>query len=371
MTEALRHWDRRTVDGFRKLDGWIGYAEEHGIVLDFGDRLSRFEPDDRLVLCLAGWVEYPYSQTNYAAATAGVPSRPRSSNAGDDTLSPLAHELNVMWDNMDRMLKDQAAVRRQTTANDVKKAVRKARERLGKKPGEKLIISISTTMTDWLGIFKRGEKVAKPGQLPHAVRTLDVLLGQLPQYGFPTGMTQVLKNVTVQQRIIVPQRPTLKLRALRGLANNQEILLPLLYEIQNWKNTVRADRVAETLRGGIGGLRKLIDKIPFKPFGSGYRAEDLGLLSVVNQINATGRNGVLLRKELIPAGSGKLHVLLNKILGRDITPAELAGLQKLLTKLDEAGSAGPGKHRRSAELVTQCPQDFTDTGFCYGQQCSD
>ena len=72
LTETLRHWDRRTADSFRKRDGWIGYSEEHGIILDFGDRLSHFGPSDRLVLCLAGWVEYPYSQTNYAAATAGV-----------------------------------------------------------------------------------------------------------------------------------------------------------------------------------------------------------------------------------------------------------------------------------------------------------
>ncbi len=45
-------------------------------MLDFGDRLATFGPDDRLVLGLAGWTEYPYSQTNYAAATAGVPLRP-------------------------------------------------------------------------------------------------------------------------------------------------------------------------------------------------------------------------------------------------------------------------------------------------------
>ena len=76
VTETLRRWDRQTVDGFRRRDGWIGYAEEHGIILDFGDRLSGFKPDDRLVLCLAGWVEYPYSQTNYAAATAGVALQP-------------------------------------------------------------------------------------------------------------------------------------------------------------------------------------------------------------------------------------------------------------------------------------------------------
>ena len=37
---------------------------------------ARFGPTDPLVLCLAGWVEYPYSQTNYAAATAGVALQP-------------------------------------------------------------------------------------------------------------------------------------------------------------------------------------------------------------------------------------------------------------------------------------------------------
>jgi tetratricopeptide (TPR) repeat protein len=76
VTRTLQAWDRDTVDSFKRLDGWTGYAEEHGIVLDFGDRLSRFGRDERLLLVLAGWVEYPYSQTNYAAATAGVALRP-------------------------------------------------------------------------------------------------------------------------------------------------------------------------------------------------------------------------------------------------------------------------------------------------------
>jgi len=72
MMRRLAAWDRDTVDTFRLREGWVGYAETHGIVLDFGTRLSEFGPKDRLVLALAGWVEYPYSQTNYAAATAGV-----------------------------------------------------------------------------------------------------------------------------------------------------------------------------------------------------------------------------------------------------------------------------------------------------------
>ena len=74
--DAIRSWDRRTVDGFRRLDGWVGYAEEHALTLDFADRLAGLKPTDRVVLALAGWVEYPYSQTNYAAATAGVTLRP-------------------------------------------------------------------------------------------------------------------------------------------------------------------------------------------------------------------------------------------------------------------------------------------------------
>lgn len=76
VARELAAWDRDTVDAFARRVEWIGYAEEHGIVLDFADRLAAFGPEDRLVLCLAGWVEYPYSQTNYAAATAGVALMP-------------------------------------------------------------------------------------------------------------------------------------------------------------------------------------------------------------------------------------------------------------------------------------------------------
>jgi hypothetical protein len=95
VSERLRRWDRKTVDGYALRSGWVGYAEEHGIVLDFGDRLSRFGASDPLVLCLAGWVEYPYSQTNYAAATAGVALRPpvlerQKADGGWEVIEPHA-----------------------------------------------------------------------------------------------------------------------------------------------------------------------------------------------------------------------------------------------------------------------------------------
>ena len=95
IADRLRAADGKTVDRFRRLGGWIGYAEEHGIVLDFGDRLTRFGPEASLWLALEGWVEYPYSQTNYAAATAGVALQPPSveRRRGDgswETIEPVA-----------------------------------------------------------------------------------------------------------------------------------------------------------------------------------------------------------------------------------------------------------------------------------------
>ncbi|HMF10810.1 MAG TPA: CRTAC1 family protein, partial [Gemmataceae bacterium] len=71
MTAKLRAMDRDSVDGFAKR-GWLGYAEEHWVELDFGDRVAKFGPSDRLILCLAGWTDYPYPESMWAATQAGV-----------------------------------------------------------------------------------------------------------------------------------------------------------------------------------------------------------------------------------------------------------------------------------------------------------
>ncbi|MFM1801519.1 MAG: hypothetical protein RJA81_871, partial [Planctomycetota bacterium] len=76
LTDVLKRFDRRTSDSFHRRIGWIGYAEEHGIVLHFGDQLKTLGANDRIVLGLAGWVEYPYSQTNFAAASSGLELKP-------------------------------------------------------------------------------------------------------------------------------------------------------------------------------------------------------------------------------------------------------------------------------------------------------
>jgi hypothetical protein len=71
VTQTLRSWDRTTVDDFARRS-WLGYAEEHWVELDFGDRLTKFGPHDPLVLCLAGWTDYPFPESIWAATQAGI-----------------------------------------------------------------------------------------------------------------------------------------------------------------------------------------------------------------------------------------------------------------------------------------------------------
>jgi lipoprotein NlpI len=71
VTSTLREWDRKTVSDFARRR-WQGLAEEHAVTLDFGDRLARFSDGDRLLLCLAGWTDYAYPESEWAAAQAGI-----------------------------------------------------------------------------------------------------------------------------------------------------------------------------------------------------------------------------------------------------------------------------------------------------------
>jgi len=60
-----------------KLDRrFIGFCEPHTLELDFGDRLAGLPADRSVYLFLTGSIEYPYSQTTFAAAQAGVTWQP-------------------------------------------------------------------------------------------------------------------------------------------------------------------------------------------------------------------------------------------------------------------------------------------------------
>ncbi len=69
VTKLLLQRDRRAVDSFA-VRSWLGYAEDHSLALDFGT-LPNSEPR-RWFLVLAGWTEYPYPESIYAATRAGV-----------------------------------------------------------------------------------------------------------------------------------------------------------------------------------------------------------------------------------------------------------------------------------------------------------
>jgi hypothetical protein len=75
VTQTLRKWDRQTVDGFAHRS-WVGFAEEHWVEMDFGKQLAKFGPKDRLFLYLAGWTDYPYPDSIWAADQAGVAMLP-------------------------------------------------------------------------------------------------------------------------------------------------------------------------------------------------------------------------------------------------------------------------------------------------------
>ena len=51
---------------------FVGYAEDHWIEIDYGDRLRDIPTGAPIVLYLYGWVEYTYSHVNYAAHQAGM-----------------------------------------------------------------------------------------------------------------------------------------------------------------------------------------------------------------------------------------------------------------------------------------------------------
>jgi tetratricopeptide (TPR) repeat protein len=72
VTAILRERDGKVVDDFAQRS-WLGFAEDHFVELDFGDRLAQVPPGERLFLVLAGWTDYPYPESIYAAEQAGVP----------------------------------------------------------------------------------------------------------------------------------------------------------------------------------------------------------------------------------------------------------------------------------------------------------
>ncbi len=96
VTATLRERDGKRADGFLPRS-WLGYAEDHFVELDFADRLvgwaessrptvalpsrtvgledsAHLTKSRRLFLVLAGWTDYAFPESIYAATQAGVPT---------------------------------------------------------------------------------------------------------------------------------------------------------------------------------------------------------------------------------------------------------------------------------------------------------
>jgi tetratricopeptide (TPR) repeat protein len=71
VTPLVLKRDRQTVDTFA-VRSWLGYAEDHSLTLDFGD----IPLGAKYHLVLAGWTDYPYPESMYAATRAGIALAP-------------------------------------------------------------------------------------------------------------------------------------------------------------------------------------------------------------------------------------------------------------------------------------------------------
>ena len=75
VTRTVLDRDGKTVGDFARRS-WLGFAEDHWVELDFGDRLKAVPTDAPLFLVLAGWTDYPYPESILAAEQAGVAMLP-------------------------------------------------------------------------------------------------------------------------------------------------------------------------------------------------------------------------------------------------------------------------------------------------------
>lgn len=74
-TKTIVERDSQMVDGFANRS-WLGFAEEHWLEFDFGDRLATLAKDKPWHLVLAGWTDYPYPESIIAAGQAGIAMLP-------------------------------------------------------------------------------------------------------------------------------------------------------------------------------------------------------------------------------------------------------------------------------------------------------
>lgn len=91
VTELLRRVDRRAVSPGEPDRRFLGRTQPHRVTIEFAEPLDA--TDGEPVLILDGWIEYPYSQTMFAAWQAGAAYESATLEArGDDGAWHVVHE---------------------------------------------------------------------------------------------------------------------------------------------------------------------------------------------------------------------------------------------------------------------------------------
>ncbi len=93
-TERVRHVDRLYAYEPPLDRRYLGFCRPHTLELDFGDRLASVQPAEPVYLFLNGFIEYPYSQTVYAAAQSRIGWEP----IRIDRLDPDGHWRTIVPD---------------------------------------------------------------------------------------------------------------------------------------------------------------------------------------------------------------------------------------------------------------------------------
>lgn len=73
---SLRAADRRYAYEPVLDRRFFGFCQRHSLTLDFGRQAASIAPGERVYLFINGYLEYPYSQTTYAASQAGIAWEP-------------------------------------------------------------------------------------------------------------------------------------------------------------------------------------------------------------------------------------------------------------------------------------------------------
>ncbi len=75
QTKTLRYRDHVFVNDFAHRT-WMGFAERHWLELDFGQQLNYLSSDQDFAICLAGWTDYAFPETIFAAHQANIHMEP-------------------------------------------------------------------------------------------------------------------------------------------------------------------------------------------------------------------------------------------------------------------------------------------------------